>query len=103
MAFPSCCICDIVGADVGINVGADIEEDVIDNYFLVRNKLDSFHCHISVFIRGCLNVTSISYYQYCIDKHQLCVTTDTYSIMSSFSTKMLSWTIHIQTHKMQYD
>ena len=30
MAFPSCCILtsDTVGADVGINVGADIEEDI---------------------------------------------------------------------------
>ena len=36
MAFPSCCILtsDTVGADVGIKVGADIEED-IHQYFIV--------------------------------------------------------------------
>ena len=48
-----------VGIDVGADVGADIQEEVIDNHFLVRNKLDSFYHHISAFIRGCLNVTSI--------------------------------------------
>ena len=34
MAFPSCCIRDITAdGDVGINVGADVEEDV--NHYLI--------------------------------------------------------------------
>ena len=50
MAFPSCCICDTVGADVGINVGADVEED-IDHYSIAQNDYSGPHYHISALIR----------------------------------------------------
>ena len=52
MAFPSCCILasDTVGANVGINVGADEEKDG-DHYFIVCNSLDYPRYHISAFIR----------------------------------------------------
>ena len=51
MAFPSCCIRDTVGADVGINVGAEIKVSDIDHYFIVCNSLDYPRYHISAFIR----------------------------------------------------
>ena len=52
MAFPSCCILasDTVGANVGINVGADEEVDG-DHYFIVSYTKYSPHYHISAFIR----------------------------------------------------
>ena len=51
MTFPSCCIRDTVGADVGINVGAEIKVLDIDHYFIVCNSLDYPRYHISAFIR----------------------------------------------------
>ena len=51
MAFPSCCICDTVGADVGINVGADVKKEDIDHYSIAQNDYSGPHYHISAFIR----------------------------------------------------
>ena len=47
MAFPSCCIRDTVGADVGAAVGADMEEEDVDHYFIVRNSLNDAYLHLS--------------------------------------------------------